>query len=84
MIAALSLLVFLGLFTLAPLLWAQVGLPWATLVVTFVVIPLLDAAIGPPRRNVFAATSPRLARWVPRAQLPLQALLVGGAVLLAP
>jgi alkane 1-monooxygenase len=84
MIAALSLLAFLGFFTLAPLFWAQVGLPWATLVVTFVVIPLLDAAIGPPRRNVFAATSPRLARWVPRAQLPLQALLLGGAVLLAP
>jgi alkane 1-monooxygenase len=75
----------LALFTLMSLPWLALGLPWMPLIVTFVLIPLLDASVGPPRgatdRQVLAA---RYARWLPRLQLPLQVLLLGVGVSIAP
>lgn len=74
-------------FTLMPLPWLAVGLPWMPLVVTFGLIPLLDAVVGVARsgRPVGLQRLPeRVARWLPRAQLPLQALLLAAAVVLAP
>ncbi len=84
MTAALSRLAFLGVFALLPLASARQGWPGLTLAVIFVLIPLLDAWVGRPWPNPFAATAPALARWVPRAQLPLQAALLVGAVTTAP
>lgn len=84
MTAAVSLLLFVGVLTLMPLAWAHWGMPWLPLIVTFLVLPLLDPAIGRPCGNVFAGTPPAFARWVPRAQLPFQAILLTAAVLMAP
>lgn len=84
MLAAVGLLFFLGVFTLAPIAWATVGAPWAPLAFAFAVIPLLDAALGRARGNVFAGASAALVRWVPRAHLLFQALLLVGAIRLAP
>ena len=74
MLAAVFGTVFLVFFALSPLRWVELGMPWLTLVITFVLIPLLDAAVGRPsplaRRN-----PPAFARWIPRLQLPLQAVL---------
>jgi alkane 1-monooxygenase len=75
----------LALFTLMSLPWLALGLPWMPLIVTFVLIPLLDAWVGPPRG---AAEGPRLeapfARWLPRLQVPLQLLLLGVGASIAP
>ena len=83
MLAAVFGIVFLVFFALSPLRWVEFGMPWLTLVITFVLIPLLDAAVGRPsplaRRN-----PPAFARWIPRLQLPLQAVLLVQAVLIAP
>jgi len=84
MTAALTRLALLIAFALLPLAAAQQGAPWVPLAVIFVLIPLLDACVGRPLPNAFAATPAALARWVPRAQLPLQALLLAGAVTMAP
>jgi alkane 1-monooxygenase len=78
-------LLLLALFTLMPLLGARLGLPWLTLAVTFVAIPLLDAWVGPPRAGRGALELPReIAAWLPRAQVPLQAVLLGLALALLP
>lgn len=78
-------LVVLAVFTLLPVAAAGVGLPWLTLVVTFVVIPLLDAWVGRPRPGRAALDLPRsLARWLPRTQVPLQILLLLLAIQLLP
>jgi alkane 1-monooxygenase len=75
----------LSFFTLLPLAGAAIGLLWLTLAVTFVLIPLLDAWIGAPRGGGAAhALPPRLARWLPRLQVPLQAALLAGAIGLLP
>ena len=75
----------LALFTLMPLLGAQLGALWLPLAVTFAAIPLLDAWIGAARPGGgSAALPPPLARWLPRAQVPMQALLLWQAALLAP
>ena len=53
-------------FTLMPLPWLAVGLPWMPLVVTFGLIPLLDAVVGVARsgRPVGLQRLPeRVARW---------------------
>lgn len=75
----------LALFTLMSLPWLALGLPWMPLIVTFVLIPLLDAWVGAPRA---ASDGHRLdarhARWLPRLQVPLQVLLLGIGVSIAP
>ena len=48
MLAAFFGTVFLVFFALSPLRWVELGMPWLTLVITFVLIPLLDAAVGRP------------------------------------
>lgn len=79
---ALSLL---ALFTLLPLVGARLGLVWLTLAVTFVGIPLLDAWVGPPRAGRGTLDLPRaIAAWLPRAQVPLQAMLLVAALALLP
>jgi alkane 1-monooxygenase len=58
-------------------------MPWLTLVITFVLIPLLDVAVGAPRPDA-ERRPPAFARWIPRLQLPLQALLLVQAIRIAP
>ncbi len=84
MVIALSSIAFLALFTTMPLAWLKLGVPWLPLVITFILIPLLDLAVGTRTPNPFARVHPALARWLPRAQVPLQAVLLIGAVLAAP
>jgi alkane 1-monooxygenase len=83
MLAALLAALFLVFFVLSPLRWLELGMPWLTLVITFLLIPLVDHAVGAPRPGSVRA-APALARWIPRLQLPLQALLLWQAALLAP
>jgi alkane 1-monooxygenase len=82
-IAAFFAVVFLGFFALSPLVWVQLGMPWLTLAISYLLIPLVDVAVGPPRPD-----APRrplaFARWIPRLQLPLQAVLLLEALRLAP
>lgn len=63
------------LFAWQPIAWQYAGMAWMTLLVTFALIPLVDALIGAPR-----AAQMRLqgaaARWLPRLHLPLQAVLL--------
>ena len=82
MIAALFGTVFLVFFMLSPLHWVALGMPWITLVITFLLIPLLDAAVGAPAPGPRSA--PAFARWIPRLQLPLQIVLLVQAVRIAP
>jgi alkane 1-monooxygenase len=87
MLIALCGLVLLAAFTLMPLYWLAAGWPWMPLVVTFALIPLLDWAVGAARRDRphgLQRLPSHLARWLPRAQLPLQAMLLVGAVQAAP
>lgn len=73
----------LALFATQPLRWQQLGWPAMTLVVTFVLVPLLDAGVGAPRGNVFEPVPAGLARWLPSLHLPLQAYLLVAAARLA-
>lgn len=82
MIAALFGTAFLVFFMLSPLHWVALGMPWITLVITFLLIPLLDAAVGAPGPGPRAV--PAFARWIPRLQLPLQIALLVQAVRIAP
>lgn len=75
---------FLAFFTLMPLHWVQVGAPWASIAVAFVVIPLIDAIVGRPRRRHGPPPAIPFVRWIPRLQLPLQAALLVGALRVAP
>ena len=84
MFVALGSIAFLALFTTMPLAWLKLGVPWMPLVITFFVIPLLDAAVGARTPNPFIRVHPALARWIPRAQVPLQAVVLVAAVLTAP
>jgi alkane 1-monooxygenase len=78
-------LAILALFTLMPLVGVALDALWLPLAVTFVAIPLLDAWVGAARPGGGAAIlPPALARWLPRAQVPLQALLLLLAARLAP
>ncbi|MCE2970065.1 MAG: alkane 1-monooxygenase [Burkholderiales bacterium] len=84
MLAGIATFVLLVGFSLSPLYGVAHGMPWLTLAITFVLIPLLDAAIGnrgqpPPLDRPLA-----WARWVPRAQVPVQAVLLVAAVTIAP
>lgn len=82
LVVALSVL---ALFTLLPLLAARIGLVWLPLAITFIAIPLLDVLVGSPRHQRTAPMlQSRWARWLPRAQVPLQLSLLLQAVLLAP
>ncbi len=47
MLMGLFALVVLALFACMPLAWLALGVPWMTLVITFVLIPLADAWVGP-------------------------------------
>ncbi len=70
-------LAILALFTLLPLLAASIDTLWLPLVTTFIAIPLLDALVGRPRlQPTSVALSPSWARWLPRAQVPLQLVLL--------
>jgi alkane 1-monooxygenase len=82
-IAALFGTVFLVFFVLSPLHWVELGLPWLTLVISFVLIPLIDAAVGTPRPGA-SRSAPAFARWIPRLQLPLQAILLIQGARIAP
>jgi alkane 1-monooxygenase len=77
-------MLFLAVFTLMPLHWVGVGAPWASIAVAFVAIPLLDALVGAPRPGTQASSPIPLVRWIPRLQLPLQAVLLIEAVRIAP
>ncbi len=74
-IAAFFGTAFLAFFVLSPLYWAALGMPWLSLAITFVLIPLLDAAVGKPAPGT-PPVIPAFARWIPRLQLPLQAVLL--------
>jgi alkane 1-monooxygenase len=80
---AFAAVVFLTFFVLSPLGWVKLGMPWLTLVIGFVLIPLIDMAVGTSRPNV-ARNPPAFARWIPRLQLPLQAVLLVQGVRIAP
>jgi len=86
--AGLVSLIFLTGFALMPLHWVSVGAPWASLLVAFVAIPLIDLWVGPPRkRSERPQTVNRfisIARWLPRVQLLLQSVLLIQAVRIAP
>lgn len=85
LVRLLLALLVLALFVLLPLIGAQAGAYWLPLAVTFIAIPLLDAAIGAPRSGRGAIGLPRpLAQWLSRAHLPLQGLLLWQAAHLAP
>lgn len=76
MFAALGLLTSVVLLTLSPLLWAHWGVAWMTIVISAVAVPLLDAMVGVRAPVGFGGLAPRLARWIPRVQLPTQAALL--------
>lgn len=84
MLIGLFALALLALFTTMPLAWVALGVPSMTLVITFALIPALDAWVGPPRQGAMQALSAPIARWIPRAQLVFQAWLLVEAVRLAP
>lgn len=84
MLIGLFAFAVLALFTTMPLVWLALGIPWMTLVVTFVLIPALDAWVGAPRRGAMQALPEAVARWIPRAHLVFQAWLLTEAVRLAP
>lgn len=71
-------------FTLMPLLWLSLGVAWMTLVVTFGLIPIVDALVRPSHPGAYGSTPPAFARWIPRLQVPAQMLLLVAAVSLAP
>jgi alkane 1-monooxygenase len=79
---AASLLVLLMLL---PLIGLASGLLWLPLAFNFVLIPLLDAAVGrmPAGRPMIVLPSPA-ARWIVRAVVPLQVVLLGVCALAAP
>lgn len=68
----------LVLLMLLPLIGLASGLLWLPLAFNFVLIPVLDAAIGrmPAGRRMIDLPGPA-ARWVVRAAVPLQAVLLG-------
>jgi alkane 1-monooxygenase len=74
----------LGAFSLLPLAWLAAGVPWMTLVVTFVLIPIVDALAGRARPQSYEREPRRWARWVPRAHLVFQIVLLVAAVRVAP
>lgn len=84
MLATLLGVLFLAFFSLMPLHWVAIGAPWMSIVVAFVAIPLIDAAVGAPRRRSGSPPRIPLVRWIPRLQVPLQAVLLAGAVRIAP
>lgn len=86
MVLTLLALAILALFALLPLLGLAVGLPWLPLAITFVLVPLLDAWVGRPPVGETGSRrgDPAALRWLPRAQVPLQALLLVTAVWMAP
>ncbi len=85
MLVFLIAVAILAFFTLMSLRWLALGLPWMPLVITFVLIPLLDAWVSQGRGSVAGrGLEPRYARWLPRLQVPLQAGLLVTGVVLAP
>lgn len=82
--AVVATLLLLVSFSLSPLFGVAYGMPWLTLAITFVLIPLLDAAIGNRGRSPPLERPLAWARWVPRMQIPVQALLLAAAMAVAP
>jgi alkane 1-monooxygenase len=74
----------LAFFAAMPLVGLQIGAPWISLAISFVAIPVLDALVGPPRLRSCPPPPIPLVRWIPRLQLPLQAALLAGAIVVAP
>jgi alkane 1-monooxygenase len=83
MIAGLVGLAFLGAFALLPLYWVGIGAPWISLAIAFVAIPAVDAVVGAPRPAAERAAPPPFVRWIPRAQLVFQTILLIEAARLA-
>ncbi len=73
----------LVLYAWQPIFWQNAGMAWMTVVVTFVLIPLADALIGAPR-SALPTVPDVAARWLPRAQVPLQITLLLWASAQAP
>jgi alkane 1-monooxygenase len=68
----------LVLFALQPIGWLWLfGAPGITLVVAFVLMPLVDAALKPGWRSVHTGLPGRIAAWLPRVYIPLHGLLLG-------
>lgn len=84
MLVTLLGIALLAFFAAMPLVGLQLGLPWASLAISFALIPLLDAWIGRAKPRTVAPAPIPLVRWIPRLQLPLQAALLAGAVAVAP
>jgi len=83
MIAGVVGLVFLGAFALLPLYWVAIEAPWISLAIAFVAIPVIDAIVGAPRAGVERRAPPPFVRWIPRAQLVFQTILLVEAARLA-
>ena len=82
MIVTLVAIALLGAFALLPLHAVSIGAPWLSLVVAFMLIPLIDALVGAPRAGAERAALP-FVRWIPRAQLLFQTILLVEAARLA-
>jgi alkane 1-monooxygenase len=74
----------LAFFAAMPLVGLHLGAPWASLAISFALIPLLDAWVGRAKPRVTPPPPIPFVRWIPRLQLPLQAALLAGAVAVAP
>jgi alkane 1-monooxygenase len=83
MLSTLAAVAFLAAFTLGPLYWVAIGAAWVPIAIAFVAIPLVDALVGAPRQDRRTRSLP-FARWIPRTQLILQALLLVQALRIAP
>lgn len=84
MVRAAIDVILLGTFSLLPLAWLAAGVPWMTLVVTFLLIPIVDALVGRARPQAHEPVPLPWARWVPRAHLLFQFVLLAAAVRVAP
>ena len=74
----------LALFTLLPIVGARHGMVWLPIAITFIAIPLLDAWVGRSAASPTIDLPRSLARWLPRAQVPLQVALLVQALVLLP
>jgi alkane 1-monooxygenase len=75
----------LTLLMLMPVIGLGIGLLWLPLAFNFVLIPLLDSAVGrmPAGRPIIDLPGP-VARWIVRAALPLQGTLLAVTAAAAP
>jgi alkane 1-monooxygenase len=83
MIVGLVGLLLLGAFALLPLYWVGIGAAWISLAIAFVAIPVIDAVVGAPRAGAERGAAAPFVRWIPRAQLVFQGILLVEAARLA-